>query len=123
MKAAGFRKIALGLKDTAEGTHMGHPDFRVNGKVFATLHHDMVWGMTALTPEQQHEFVHEHPKIFVPENGAWGRAGYTKVHLAAVDEDTLGRALTLARQNIIDKNSGKPSAKKKTSKATSKRLI
>jgi hypothetical protein len=122
--ADGFRRIALGLKDTAEGAHMGHPDFRVNGKVFATLHQDMVWGMASLTPEQQQEFVHEYPKVFIPENGAWGRAGYTKVRLATVDEDTLGRALTLARQNIIDKNAGKPSPKKKPPKlAHKKRLI
>lgn len=107
MKAADFRRIALGMKDTIEGAHMGHPDFRVNGRVFASLHADLAWGMVGLTPDQQQEFVHEYRKVFVPENGAWGRAGYTKVHLDSIDDDTLGKALTLARQNAIDKNSKK----------------
>jgi hypothetical protein len=120
MKAADFRRIALGMKDTSEGAHMGHPDFRVNGRVFASLHEDLAWGMVALTPDQQQEFVHEAQKTFIPENGAWGRSGYTKVNLALVDEDTLGRALTLARQNAIDKNSSNRSGAKPTGKKSSR---
>ena len=107
MKAAKFRKIALSLKDTIEAAHMGHPDFRVGGRIFASLHSDLLWGMVALTPDQQREFVQEYGETFVPENGAWGRSGYTKANLALVDEDSLGRALTLARQNAIDKNTAK----------------
>ena len=91
-----FRRIALGLKDTIESAHMGHPDFRIDGRLFASLHKDQQWGMVALTPDQQQEFVIHGRETFVPENGAWGRMGYTKVHLASVDEDALGRALTLA---------------------------
>src|SRR5436190_381059 len=98
-----FRRIALGLKDTIESAHMGHPDFRIDGRLFASLHKDQQWGMVALTPDQQQEFVIHGRETFVPENGAWGRMGYTKVHLASVDEDALGRALTLARQNAINK--------------------
>jgi hypothetical protein len=62
MKAADFRNIALGMKDTIEGAHMGHPDFRVNGRVFASLHEDLAWGMVGLTADQQQEFVHEGQK-------------------------------------------------------------
>jgi YjbR len=102
MKKNDFRRIVLGLKDAAEGTHMNHPDFRVNGKIFATLHHGELEGMVKLTPEQQEEFIVEDPKTFSPEAGAWGRAGCTRVVLATANEDTLGRALTLARQNVLD---------------------
>ena len=103
MNAEDFRRIALGMKDTIESAHMDHPDFRVNGRIFATLTHDELWGMVSLTPDQQREFVQEDRDTFVPVTGAWGRAGATRVHLASVDEDTLGRALTIARQNAVDK--------------------
>ena len=79
---------------------MGHPDFRVNGKIFATIHPDHAYGMVKLTPEQQREFVKSNPTVFAPESGAWGRAGCTSVRLDAVDEETLGEAMTLAWQNI-----------------------
>jgi hypothetical protein len=94
-----FRRIALGMKGTSESAHMGHPDFRVNGRIFATLHADLEWGMVKLTPDQQQAFVRENPAAFEPESGAWGRAGCTAVRLDRVDEDTLGEALTLAWRN------------------------
>ena len=94
-----FRRIALGMQGAVEGAHMGHPDFRVEGRIFATLHGDDRWGMVKLTPDEQRNFVLEHPSAFAPENGAWGRAGCTKVRLDAVDEETLGDAMTLAWQN------------------------
>jgi hypothetical protein len=98
--AGDFRRIALGMTATLEGAHMGHPDFRVNGRIFATLHADNAHGMVKLTPEQQQGFIAENPVAFAPENGAWGRQGCTRVRLTAVEEDALGRALTLAWQNI-----------------------
>jgi hypothetical protein len=88
------------MAEVVEGAHMKHPDFRVKGKIFATLHADDVWGVVKLTPEQQARFIGEHPATFVPESGAWGRQGYTRVRLEAVDEETLGEALTLAWQNV-----------------------
>jgi hypothetical protein len=91
-----FRRIALGMKDAVEGAHMGHPDFRVNGRIFASLHDGEVFGMVKLTPEQQEQFIRDHPAAFAPESGAWGRQGCTRVTLAAVDEETLGEAMTLA---------------------------
>ena len=102
MTESGFRKIALGMKDAVESAHMDHPDFRVNGRIFATLHHDRKWGMVKLTPEQQQAFVRDLPAAFKPENGAWGRQGCTAVLLAKVDEDTLGEALTLAWRNVAE---------------------
>jgi hypothetical protein len=78
---------------------MGHPDFRVAKRIFASLHHDDQFGMVKLTPDQQASFVEDHPDAFTPEAGAWGRSGYTRVILEAVDEDALGEALTLAWQN------------------------
>jgi hypothetical protein len=96
-----FRRIALGMRDAIEGAHMGHPDFRVNGRIFATLHPGHGSGMVKLTPDQQRRFVRASPAVFAPENGAWGRQGCTRVHLAGVDEETLGEAMTLAWQNAV----------------------
>jgi YjbR len=99
MTAAGFRRIALRMDDAIEREHMGHPDFRANGKIFATIKHDNKSGMVKLTPEQQQKFVRDDPAAFAPESGAWGRAGCTKVIFRSVDEDMLGEAMTLAWQN------------------------
>ena len=98
-----FRRIALGMNGSVAGSHMDHPDFRANGRIFATLHHDRAWGMVALTPEQQEGFMRDEPAAFKPEPGAWGRQGCTAVRLDAVDEETLGEALTLAWRNAIEK--------------------
>lgn len=111
-----FRRIALGMEDAIEGAHMGHPDFRTNGRIFATIHPDHDWGMVKLTPDQQQKFVREDPATFAPENGAWGRAGCTKVRLVSVDEDTLGEAMTLAWQNTARKPAARRSKPKRTSK-------
>ena len=107
MTAAGFRRLALGFNDAIESAHMGHPDFRVNGRIFATLHADNAHGMVKLTPEQQQRFISEDPRAFAPESGAWGRAGCTRVTLKAVEEDTLGDALTLAWQAAVAKPAGR----------------
>jgi hypothetical protein len=96
MSADDFRRIALGMKGAIESSHMDHPDFRVNGRIFATLHADMEWGMVKLTPEEQRRFVKDAPNVFKPENGAWGLQGCTAVRLDRVDEEMLGEALTLA---------------------------
>ena len=102
MTEASFRRIALGMKGAVESAHMDHPDFRVNGRIFATIHTDPAWGMVKLTPAQQDAFVRDQPAAFKPENGAWGRQGCTAVLLAKVDEDTLGEALTLAWRNAAE---------------------
>ena len=94
-----------------ESAHMGHPDFRANGRIFATLYPDGESGMVKLTPEQQQQFIQEQSEAFVPASGAWGRQGCTTVKLAAVDEDTIGEAITLAWQNTK-----KPAAAKRKKK-------
>ena len=111
-----FRHIALGMDGATESAHMAHPDFRANGKVFATLHADLEWGMVKLPPDQQQKFVSENPATFAPENGAWGRAGCTKVRLNSVDEDMLGEVMTLAWQNTAKKSVSEHSKRKRTTK-------
>ena len=107
-----LRRIALGMKGAIESAHMGHPDFRANGRIFATLHDDPAWGMVKLTPEQQEDFMARSP-AFVPEPGAWGRQGCTAVRLDAVDEDTLGEALTLAWRNVTAAKPARPRTRKR----------
>jgi hypothetical protein len=98
-----FRRIALGMKDAIESAHMGHPDFRVHNRIFATLHADLKYGMVNLTPEQQARFVADAPDAFKPESGAWGVQGSTAVRLDRVEEDMLGEAMTLAWRNTSEK--------------------
>ena len=82
---------------------MAHPDFRVNGRIFATIYPDNERGMVQLTPDQQQAFIRANPGVFEPASGAWGRGGSTTVRLDDVDEETLGEAMTLAWQNAIKK--------------------
>ena len=96
-----FRRLALKMKGAIEGAHMGHPDFRANGKIFATLYPDGASGMVKLTPEQQQDFMSDNSAAFAPASGAWGRQGCTTVRLDAGDEDKLGEAMTLAWQNTV----------------------
>jgi hypothetical protein len=117
MREHDFRRIALGLQGAVEGAHMGHPDFRVSNRIFATLHHDRDFGMVNLTPEQQEQFTRDHPDAFAPESGAWGRAGCTKVRLASVQEETLGEAVTLAWRNAVNKRPSTPTRKRSVRKA------
>jgi hypothetical protein len=112
MRENDFRRIALGMKGAVEGAHMGHPDFRVNNRIFATLHHDREFGMVNLTPDQQEQFTRAHPDAFAPESGAWGRAGCTRVRLASVHEETLGEVVTLAWQNSVNKGASTPTRKR-----------
>jgi hypothetical protein len=96
-----FRKLALGLEGVVEAEHMNHPDFRVGGKIFATLAPGLKNGMVSLSPEEQARFIEEAPKMFEPVAGAWGRGGATAVILAAADPEIVGEALTLAWQRRI----------------------
>ena len=101
MTANQFRRIALGMSGAVEASHMDHPDFRANGRIFATLDHENVRGMVKLTPEQQGEFIRNDPDTFEPASGAWGRQGCTMVRLAKADETTVGEAMTLAWQAVV----------------------
>ncbi|HEX8622153.1 MAG TPA: MmcQ/YjbR family DNA-binding protein [Allosphingosinicella sp.] len=92
-----FRRIALAFPGAEEGRHMGHADFRVAGRIFATLGvPNEGWGMAALMPEQQEDFMSLAPEAFKPAAGAWGRGGSTLVRLDAVSEDLLEAALSAA---------------------------
>ena len=92
-----FRRLALSFPKTEERAHMQHPDFRVAGKIFATLGYpDHDWAMVKLTPLEQEMFVKAQPKVFNPCSGAWGRRGCTNVRLKGVRKPTLRRALEAA---------------------------
>jgi hypothetical protein len=101
MTADAFRVIALGFLGAVEDEHMGHPDFRYKGKIFATLDYpDDGWGMIKLTPAQQQFFIGIAPSVFALSNGAWGRKGSTMVHLQSADKHEVGMALQTAFKNI-----------------------
>ena len=104
MTSDDFRRLALSLPEAVESAHMDHPDFRVGGKIFATLGHPAEgWGMVKLTPEQQHYFLKDEPKTFVPVKGAWGRRGATSVNLKAASKKTLQKAIRAAWRNTAPK--------------------
>ena len=105
MTAADFRRVALSLPEVEENAHMSHPDFRVGGKIFATLGYpDKDHGMVILPPEEQARFTQTHPKVFVPAKGAWGTRGSTTISLSAVDKTTLKRAMEIAWRNKAPKD-------------------
>ena len=121
MTANDFRRMALSLEGAEEGSHMGNPDFRVGGRIFATLAaQKQGYGNLMLTPEQQAMFVEEAPDIFIPIPGGWGKMGATHIKLSAANEDLLRGALQTAWKLRLEKNT-KPakkgsSSKKRTSK-------
>ena len=107
MKAADFRRIALSLDGAEEGSHMGAADFRVGGRIFATLASEKEgYGNLMLTPEQQAEFVRELPKVFLPVVGGWGKTGATHIRLAQANEGVLAGALRAAWKLRVEKNAG-----------------
>jgi hypothetical protein len=105
MDANDFRRIALSLEGAEESSHMGQPDFRVGGKIFATLAAaHLGYGNLKLTPEQQAAFVEELPEVFVPIAGGWGRMGMTHIRLSAANEDLLAGALRTAWKLRLERN-------------------
>ena len=106
MTADEFRKMALGFAGAQESAHMSHPDFRVGGKIFATLGYpgdDL--GMVKLTPEQQKSFMQTEPEMFFPAKGAWGLRGATHVRLTRAKKGILHKALAAAWANVKPKES------------------
>jgi len=96
MTAADFRRLALSFPEAAEASHMGHPDFRVAGKIFATLGPDEDWGMVKLTPQQQESFIAAQPEAFKPASGAWGQRGATIITLRSARKSLVKEAMNLA---------------------------
>ena len=124
MKASDFRRIALSLEGAEESSHMGAPDFRVGGRIFATLaSQKQGYGNLMLTPEQQADFVGEAPEVFLPVPGGWGRMGATHIRLAQASEEVLTGALQTAWKLRVEKNkkSKTKGAKKKAPKKTAQR--
>jgi YjbR protein len=115
MKVSDFRKIALSFEGAEEGSHMGAADFRVGGRIFATLaSQDQGYGNLALTPEQQADFVRELPDVFLPVHGGWGRMGMTHILLAKASADVLRGALQTAWRLRVEKNAKPKSKSRKT---------
>jgi hypothetical protein len=115
MTPSDFRRIALSFEGAEEGSHMGAADFRVGGRIFATLASvSQGYGNIKLTPEQQADFVSELPEIFLPVPGGWGKGGMTHVRLVRVTEDILEGALRTAWKLRVENNSkaGKKAASK-----------
>ncbi len=96
MTAADFRKLALSLPEAIESAHMNHPDFRVGGKIFATLSADEEYGVVMLSPNEQKELIAAAPKTFSPAAGAWGRNGSTRVHLSGASVAIVRKAVVAA---------------------------
>ncbi|MGA8619276.1 MAG: MmcQ/YjbR family DNA-binding protein [Candidatus Sulfotelmatobacter sp.] len=105
MNADDFRRIALSFEGAEESSHMGAPDFRVQGKIFATLaSQHQGYGNLKLTLEQQADFVRELPEVFLPIPGGWGRMGMTHIRLAEASEEVLAGALRAAWQLRVNTN-------------------
>ena len=128
MNPGDFRRIALGLEGAEESSHMGQPDFRVGGRIFATLASEKQgYGNLMLTLEQQAAFVEESPDVFLPIAGGWGRMGMTHIRLTAANEDVLTGALRAAWKLRVEKNakSGKknptPANRSRTAKTRAKK--
>ncbi len=101
------------MQGAIEGAHMGHPDFRANGRIFASLHTNDTTGMVKLTPEEQAEFLRQKPSMFTPSAGAWGRQGCTNVILAKADARTLRQAMTLAWDAVMAMPAKRPPRKRR----------
>jgi hypothetical protein len=122
-----FRDIALALDGVTEGAHMGHPDFRANNRIFASLRADHTLGMVKISPEQQQVFLDDHAAMFTPSPGAWGRQGCTDVVLAKARVPAVRAAMQLAWEAVMAKPRPRTLARSKpgptsgSAKKTSKR--
>ena len=121
MKPSDFRRVALSMEGAEEGSHMGAADFRVGGRIFATLaSQDEGFGNLMLTPELQADFVSELPEVFLPIPGGWGRMGMTHIRLSKASEDVLAGALRTAWKLRVEKNTRarkKPAPRKRSARS------
>jgi hypothetical protein len=112
MTGTDYRRLALSLPGATEGAHMGNADFRVGGRIFATLSlESQGYGVLLLSPEQQAGMVEDAPEIFSPVPGGWGKNGSTRVLLAKVTPDILESALRTAWQRRVEMNAPKKKSK------------
>ena len=115
MTAADFKRLALSLAGAAEGSHMGAVDFRVGGRIFATLASvSNGYGNVMLSPEQQRDFAAELPEVFLPVTGKWGESGVTHIRLAVANDDVVRGALQAAwaRRVAANEKSERPKARR-----------
>ncbi len=104
MTAQEFRRVALALPEAVEHSHMDHPDFRVRGKIFATLGYPNAdFAVVTLRPDQQADFVEAEPEVFVPAKGAWGGRGSTTVRLAKASRISVRIAVEAAWARVAPK--------------------
>ena len=104
MTAKQFRELALGLPGVVEAAHMDHPDFRVGGRIFATLSsREEEWGMVKVTPDQQAALLEAEPDVYTPASGAWGRQGCTMVRLRLARSGSVTASLLAAWRNTAPK--------------------
>ena len=104
MTAEQFRRLALALPEAVESAHLGTPDFRVRGKIFATLgvKHKGRCAMK-FTLEQQELFMRVEPGTFAPVEGGWGRKGWSWLHLPDARPAIVRDALATAWRNVAPK--------------------
>ena len=99
-----FRKLALSFPEATESAHMHHPDFRIGGRIFATLGYpDENWAVVKLRPDEQKQCVRINPEVFRPVKGAWGRQGGTNIHLPGANTAIVHAALSAAWRNTAPK--------------------
>jgi hypothetical protein len=117
MTAEDFRRIALSFDGAEESSHMGVPDFRVGGRIFATLaSQDDGFGNLKLTPELQQLLIAESPDVFLPIKGGWGRMGMTHIRLDEASERQMTDSLHTAWRLRADMNEKGSSRSKKPAK-------
>ncbi|SEG04744.1 YjbR protein [Bryocella elongata] len=122
MTPADFQRLALALPGAEQGAHMGAIDFRVGGRIFATLAHAAQgYGNLMLTPEAQQDLLADAPHLFLPVPGGWGRMGATHIRLASATEAELSDALRVAWILRMEKNSKTTSANRKPAKKAAKK--
>jgi hypothetical protein len=103
-----FRELALSFPEAIESAHMHHPDFRVGGRIFATLGYpNKDSGMVKLSLGEQKQFVRSNPGVFKRVKGAWGRQGGTTIYLPVAKTSVVREALTVAWRNTAPKRSSK----------------
>lgn len=109
MTPAAFRKAALSLSGAVEGAHMGHADFRANGRIFATLGYpERDHAMVKVSPDEQDILVEGAPETFTPVPGGWGKGGATRVLLKAADPKAVKSGLSLAHAAVLAKKPARP---------------
>ncbi|MGH8637409.1 MAG: MmcQ/YjbR family DNA-binding protein [Burkholderiales bacterium] len=115
MSTEDFRELVFELEGAVERAHMGHPDFRANGRIFASLHASEQWATVKLAPEEQQEFMRTHPDVFAPAAGAWGRQGWTTVQLNVARRGEVRGALLLAWQAALQKPASRRTSRPRSS--------